>query len=332
MMNAFKKTATIMALSMFFAVAPMSAQAAFSEIANDTLYWSNGDIIARPGTSWDAAGTSLEYTVYFDDVEEIWKYRYEWSTDHKSLSHIILSLTEDGDLGAFTDDNLLGGTDGGEIKYYGPDDPSNPGIFGDMYGIKFDTDDDGLDAYFEIITDRGPMWGDFYVKGGVEMLAVQSALPQAALPPMSKKHKKLLAKSEAGTLKKKQRKKLAKLEKKYNQTVAMLDMSEEERKALGKKARKRLKKLEKRMTAQSGRRDREKAWMYAYNSGFGEENEIWFYPDGTVANHISNQILVPDSFEGAVPPSAVVPVPAAVWLFGSGLIGLLGVARRRKSV
>lgn len=28
---------------------------------------------------------------------------------------------------------------------------------------------------------------------------------------------------------------------------------------------------------------------------------------------------------------AVVPVPAAVWLFGSGLIGLLGVARRKKA-
>jgi hypothetical protein len=30
------------------------------------------------------------------------------------------------------------------------------------------------------------------------------------------------------------------------------------------------------------------------------------------------------------PPSAV-PVPAAVWLFGSGLLGLIGVARRKKS-
>ena len=28
--------------------------------------------------------------------------------------------------------------------------------------------------------------------------------------------------------------------------------------------------------------------------------------------------------------ASVVPVPAAVWLFGSGLIGLLGVARRKR--
>lgn len=33
---------------------------------------------------------------------------------------------------------------------------------------------------------------------------------------------------------------------------------------------------------------------------------------------------------GLVTPSAV-PVPAAVWLFGSGLVGLAGVARRRKA-
>ena len=29
--------------------------------------------------------------------------------------------------------------------------------------------------------------------------------------------------------------------------------------------------------------------------------------------------------------AGVVPVPAAVWLFGSGLLGLIGIARRRKS-
>jgi hypothetical protein len=30
-------------------------------------------------------------------------------------------------------------------------------------------------------------------------------------------------------------------------------------------------------------------------------------------------------------PSAVVPVPAAVWLFGSGLLGLIGFAKRSRA-
>jgi hypothetical protein len=40
--------------------------------------------------------------------------------------------------------------------------------------------------------------------------------------------------------------------------------------------------------------------------------------------------VVPTYTPGSVQISAV-PVPAAVWLFGSGLIGLVGIARRRRS-
>lgn len=44
---------------------------------------------------------------------------------------------------------------------------------------------------------------------------------------------------------------------------------------------------------------------------------------GFNANFMATMAPIPE-------PAAVVPVPAAVWLFGSGLLGLVGIARRKK--
>ena len=41
--------------------------------------------------------------------------------------------------------------------------------------------------------------------------------------------------------------------------------------------------------------------------------------------------IIGADFSDTVSIPVVVPVPAAVWLFGSGLLGLIGVARRRKA-
>lgn len=46
--------------------------------------------------------------------------------------------------------------------------------------------------------------------------------------------------------------------------------------------------------------------------------------DGVAYNYDENGVLVP------IADLSAVPVPAAVWLFGSGLLGLVGFARRRK--
>ncbi len=45
---------------------------------------------------------------------------------------------------------------------------------------------------------------------------------------------------------------------------------------------------------------------------------------------ISNASAAPSMLGTTSAGVAVVPVPAAVWLFGSGLIGLVGIARRRR--
>ena len=55
---------------------------------------------------------------------------------------------------------------------------------------------------------------------------------------------------------------------------------------------------------------------------------------GTDAYFAADVICVKGSCNGAtgaIGVTTVVPVPAAVWLFGSGLIGLAGVARRKKA-
>jgi hypothetical protein len=45
---------------------------------------------------------------------------------------------------------------------------------------------------------------------------------------------------------------------------------------------------------------------------------------------VNGPMAFTNTYSGAtINPAAVIPVPAAIWLFGSGLVGLAGVARRR---
>ena len=65
-----------------------------------------------------------------------------------------------------------------------------------------------------------------------------------------------------------------------------------------------------------------------------QNNYVWYLFDGK-SGALSGTFDASTAFDGqdvsTLSAYAVVPVPAAVWLFGSGLIGLVGLARRKKA-
>lgn len=61
-------------------------------------------------------------------------------------------------------------------------------------------------------------------------------------------------------------------------------------------------------------------WVTAWNAGFTVLDPTDLPSNGSIGNHI----LRPDTAT-TVPP---VPIPGAVWLLGSGLLGLLGLRRK----
>jgi len=75
----------------------------------------------------------------------------------------------------------------------------------------------------------------------------------------------------------------------------------------------------------------------ATNHGFNPTFALYFAPDTTFglmpAEVTGNDVtgLAVTSAGRVLSAAPAVPVPAAVWLFGSGLLGLVGVARRRAS-
>lgn len=69
---------------------------------------------------------------------------------------------------------------------------------------------------------------------------------------------------------------------------------------------------------------------FPYNASQNISAAPLAYTDQFIQNHlygVSQELIVLENGEAVL---SSVPLPAAVWLFGSGLLGLIGIARRRK--
>lgn len=123
-----------------------------------------GSVSSDPGggmvatASWSGGNADLVWSVR--ESGNLFIYDYYWKTTSKALSHIIFAVSE-----TFTKSNILAGTTSGwELGWFGNEGNSNPGIPESLYGMKFGGND--TEEYYQIVTDRAPMWSDFYAKSG----------------------------------------------------------------------------------------------------------------------------------------------------------------------
>ncbi len=110
-----------------------------------------------------SVGASLSWEVSSPVDDDNWYYRYVFHGVLKDISHAIIEVSEN-----FDRDNILRASDGIDDDapmWYSPG-TSNPYMPDYLYGIKWEFDDNNT-VGFALVSDRKPMWGDFYAKDGI---------------------------------------------------------------------------------------------------------------------------------------------------------------------
>ncbi len=122
------------------------------------LVWDANEAQIEATAAWENPATKIEWTVTELESGEF-EYNYILTFPDKAISHLIFELSE----------NLqsIDGVDSNDIGFYSASNGnSNPFMPDEMYGVKFNTDGNSEVVEVTFITDRVPIWGDFYVKDG----------------------------------------------------------------------------------------------------------------------------------------------------------------------
>ncbi len=133
------------------------------------------------GGNWQSATLSWDVTALSSSV-----YQYEYTLDvgaRGDVSHMILELTQDDFFGSYAypsvdlfnlqwyqGGNWVDWTPGNdldiEVKEHLDTNPGNPSMPDDLFGIKMEDFGDFTSLRWRFDSQRLPVWGDFYAKGG----------------------------------------------------------------------------------------------------------------------------------------------------------------------
>jgi len=151
--SAFFKTLLFCILLMFLLCTTRS----WADNYTGTLKYGDGLVGA---SAWKSS--TLKWTVDNNTHPGLWTYSYSFAVEAKEISHVIIEVAK-----GFGQQNLRGGTTPTyELGMFGQQGKSNPGIPGNICGMKWNTSGKALTYSWVIVTDRAPMWGDFYAKDG----------------------------------------------------------------------------------------------------------------------------------------------------------------------
>jgi hypothetical protein len=159
-MNGIAHCVRIWAVFLFFLTSLASA-VTYSGSLSGAADGNGGLITTGP---WSSTSTVLSWVVDDETVPGFWAYSYTFSVPSKDISHMLIEASP-----SFTDANILSSnwpSDDVEVDTWNGQGNSNPLIPASLYGIKFDEISDES-VTVDFVSDRAPVWGDFYAKDGV---------------------------------------------------------------------------------------------------------------------------------------------------------------------
>jgi len=144
------------------------------------------DGIYATGPNWAGNTITMSWTVTNEDASHPgydWRYSYEFNIGAKktALSHIIIETSP-----SFTRADIIGIAGAAlECVELQKVQSGNPDMPSDVYGLRFSPNSETLDAQFSFFSDRAPVWGDFFAKGGHGDIAYNRGLTAQDCDPAS---------------------------------------------------------------------------------------------------------------------------------------------------